>query len=91
MSLVKLGPCRLVIGIHHLRLIVQLIESCHPNGYLAHAQLIAQNKILFRRLRLAAQRLDLKLKLVYLIVYAQEVLLRFFKLALGFLLTAAVA
>ncbi len=91
MRLVKLGLCRFVIGVDRLRLSMQLVERCHPHGYLTHAQLIAQDKILLRRLRLAAQRLDLKLELVDLIVYAQEVLLRFFKLALGLLLAAAVA
>ena len=89
--LVKLGLCRFVIGVHRLRLSMQLVQCLHPYGYLSHAQLIAQDKILFCRFRLAAQRLDLKLERVDLIVYAQEVLLRFFKLALGLLLAAAVA
>ena len=91
MSLVKLRFRRFVIGVYHLRLSVQLIERRHPDGYLAHSQLVAQDEIFLCRFRLAAQRLDLKLKLIDLIVYAKKIFLGFFKLALGFLLTAAIA
>ena len=91
MSLVKLRLCILVVRAYHLSLCAQLVERRHPNGDLAHTQLIAQNEEFLRRLRLLSQRLDLKLKLVYLVVYAQKVFLGFRKLALGFLLAAAVA
>ena len=91
MSLVKLRFCRFVIGVYHLCLSVQLIERCHPDGYFAHSQLIAQDEIFLCRFRLAAQRLDLKLKFIDLIIYAKKIFLGFFKLALGFLLTAAIA
>ena len=66
-------------------------EARHPDGYLSHAKLVPEHKVFFRRLRLAAQRLDLKLQLAYLVVYAQEIFLGFGKLALGILLAAAVA
>ena len=84
-SLVKLRFRRFVIGVYHLRLSVQLIERRHPDGYLAHSQLVAQDEIFLCRFRLAAQRLDLKLKLIDLIIYAKKIFLGFFKLALGFL------
>ena len=81
----------LIFGAHKLRLLMQLIERRHPCRDFLHPELIAQFKVLLCRLRLLFQRADLHFQLLYLVVYAQEVFLRLFKLALRFLFSVAVA
>ena len=70
---------------------MKLIERRHPCGDLLHTKLVSQNEILLCDLRLFSERLYLHFKLFNFIVYAKEIILRLFKLALRLLLTVAVA
>ena len=49
------------------------VEVVHPEADLGHAQLVAEVEIALRDLGLLLQRLDLQLKLLNLVVDAQEV------------------
>ena len=69
---------------------LERLQVLEPDGNLQHAQLVAQDEVFLRRLRLSAQRLDLQLQLGDLVVDAHEVFLRALELALGFLLAVAV-
>ena len=81
----------LIVVVHGLGLRVQPVERLHPDGDLGALELVAQVQIFLRRLGLLAQRLDLQLQLIDLVVDAQKVFLRAGKLALRFLLAVAVA
>ena len=70
---------------------MQLFQRCHPYGNLAALQLVAQHEIAACRLGLLLERADLHLQLLDLVVDAQQVFLRAFKLALGLLLAVAEA
>ena len=81
----------LIFGVDNLRLLMQLIERRHPGRNFLHLELIAQPEVLLCRLRLLFQRADLHFQLLYLVINAQEVFFRLFKLALRFLFSVAVA
>ena len=70
---------------------MQLIERRHPCRDFLHLELISQPEVLLCRFCLLFQRADLHFQLLYLVIYAQEVFLRLFKLALRFLFSVAVA
>ena len=81
----------LIVVVHGLGLRVQPVERLHPDGDLSALELVAQVQIFLRHLGLLAQRLDLQLQLIDLVVDAQKVFLRAGKLALRLLLAVAVA
>ena len=70
---------------------MELVERRHPCGDLLHTKLVSQNEILLCDLRLFSERLYLHFKLFNFIVYAKEIVLRLFQLALRLLLAVAVA
>ena len=89
--LLQLGSGLLVLGLDIVRLRAKLVQRLHPDGYLLHAQFVAQFQIFFCGLGLLFQRPYLNLKLFYLVVHAEEIFLRFFELALRLLLAVAEA
>ena len=67
---------RLIVVRYGLRLLAQAVERVHPRADLLDPQLVAQGEVALGHLRLLLERADLELQLVYLVVYAQEVLIR---------------
>ena len=68
----------------------ELVQCRKPDGDFLFTQLIAQQQIALCHLGLFAQRPDLELELLNLIVDAQQVFFGFFKLAFGLFLAPAV-
>ena len=80
-----------IVALHGLVLHLEPVERLHPDGDLHVLQVCAQVEILPRGSRLIAQRLDLELQLVDLVIDAQKVFIRARELALGLLLAVTVA
>ena len=80
-----------VLPLGNARLGAQGVQVVHPEADLGYAQLVAQGEETLRHLRLLAQRVHLQLELLYLVVYAEQVLLSALQPALGLLLAVAVA
>ena len=69
--LLQLGSGLLILGLDIVRLRAKLVQRLHPDGYLLHAQFVAQFQIFFCGLGLLFQRPYLNLKLFYLVVHAE--------------------
>ena len=82
---------RLVVVRYGLGLLAQAVERVHPRADLLDPQLVAQGEVALGHLRLLLERADLELQLVYLVVHAQEVLVRPREAALRLLLAVAEA
>ena len=78
-----------IVGVELDGIGLDLVQVFEPDGDLQRAQLVAEDQIFLRLLRLRAQRPDLQLQLGDLVVDAHEVLLRALELALRLLLAVA--
>ena len=67
----------------------QLLQAVEPDGNFKALQLVAQDEVFFRLVRLLAQRLDLQLQLRNFVADAQQIILRGGKPPLGLRLAVA--
>jgi len=91
LRLFERGPGVLPVRFDGFAAFGEAVERLHPDGDLQQAQLVAQNEVFLRGLRLLAQRVDLHFQLVDFVVDADEVFVRVRKLAFALLLAVAEA